>query len=137
LIPTLCRDPGVRIPLSPLDGILKQFKKPEIVMILGFLFQTILMVFYVYILQSDVDSSYYKGYSENPSLRLIFHNNGLSKYTSKKMPWKLVCIISFTTKKEALSAEKRYKKYPLKSLVAVINSEKNIVLHYLKGIENR
>ncbi|MBK8928516.1 MAG: hypothetical protein IPM72_02360 [Chitinophagaceae bacterium] len=53
------------------------------------------------------------------------------------MPWKLVCIISFTTKKEALSAEKRYKKYPLKSLVAVINSEKNIVLHYLKGIENR
>ncbi|MBK9958238.1 MAG: hypothetical protein IPP11_06545 [Chitinophagaceae bacterium] len=56
----------------------------------------------------------------------------MSKYTSKKMPWKLVCIISFTTKKEALSAEKRYKKYPLKSLVAVINSEKNIVLQYLK-----
>ena len=43
----------------------------------------------------------------------------------------------FYHKKEALSAEKRYKKYPLKSLVAVINSEKNIVPHYLKGIENR
>ena len=33
-----------------------------------------LMPYYVYIIQSQWDESYYKGYSENPSLRLIHHN---------------------------------------------------------------
>lgn len=94
------------------------------------------MAFYVYILQSDQDNSYYKGYSENPALRLVYHNNRLSNYTSKKTPWQLICVLFFETKKEALGAEKRYKKYPVKSLEAVIKSKKNILSQYLNGLEN-
>lgn len=95
------------------------------------------MANYVYILQSERDNSYYKGYSENPLLRLDYHNKGQSNYTSKKTPCKLVCVLGFETKAAALLAEKKLKKYPVKSLLAVINSDKNILSHYLKRFENR
>jgi len=60
------------------------------------------MKFYVYIIQSSLDNSYYKGFSLDPYSRLEQHNLGESSYTSNKIPWKLVCILSFETKKEAL-----------------------------------
>ncbi len=60
------------------------------------------MKYYVYIIQSLVDNTYYKGFSLNPYERLEYHNQGESLYTSRKTPWKLVCILAFDTKKEAL-----------------------------------
>jgi len=48
------------------------------------------MSVYVYIIESLKDRSYYIGSSEDPYKRLDNHNSGISKYTSKKMPWKLV-----------------------------------------------
>jgi putative endonuclease len=44
------------------------------------------MPFYVYIIQSKKDNSFYKGFSENPYQRLDQHNNGESHYTSSKIP---------------------------------------------------
>jgi len=82
---------------------------------------------FVYIIQSQIDNTYYKGYSTNPIERLKFHNLGLSTYTSKKMPWQLVAIFEFETKSEALVKEKKIKKYPKKSLLALINSDRNIL----------
>jgi putative endonuclease len=64
------------------------------------------MAFYVYIIQSLKDSSFYKGYSENPYERLQQHNEGLSEYTSHKIPWVLVCLLLFETKRDALIKEK-------------------------------
>ena len=43
-------------------------------------------VFYVYIIQSKVDGTYYKSSSELPFQRLAAHNAGLSQYTSGKLP---------------------------------------------------
>ena len=60
------------------------------------------MKFFVYIIQSLVDNSYYKGFSLDPYSRLDQHNLGESNYTSNKVPWKLVCLLSFDTKREAL-----------------------------------
>jgi putative endonuclease len=91
---------------------------------------------YVYIIQSKQDRSYYKGYSLYPTLRLIFHNEGKSTYTVKKLPWILVAVFEFCTKKEALEKEKKLKKYGHKSLESLIYSDKNIVHLYLKGLEN-
>ena len=34
------------------------------------------MAYYVYIIQSLQDNTYYKGFSEQPQLRLVQHNNG-------------------------------------------------------------
>ena len=106
--------PGVRIPLSPLE-----IKKESCIRCETF------FMHYVYIIQSLADGSYYKGTSENPLKRLSFHNAGLSTYTAKKMPWKLVAIFSFQTKKEALQKERKLKKYGKKSLEALIAGNQN------------
>ncbi|MFZ1789382.1 MAG: GIY-YIG nuclease family protein [Saprospiraceae bacterium] len=92
------------------------------------------MKYYVYIIQSLVDNTYYKGFSLNPYERLEYHNQGESLYTSRKTPWKLVCILAFDTKKEALMhvptkcrKREKLKKYSTISLVALINSNQNIL----------
>ncbi len=92
------------------------------------------MKYYVYIIQSLADNSYYKGYSLDPYTRLEHHNLGESTFTSQKIPWKLVCILAFDTKKEALMhvptkcrKREKLKKYSTISLVALINSNQNIL----------
>ncbi len=67
-------------------------------------------MFYVYLLQSDVDSTFYVGFTEKLEQRLKQHNNGESKYTSRKIPWKLVYFENFETKSEALKRELFLKK---------------------------
>jgi putative endonuclease len=44
------------------------------------------MAYYVYILQSELDKTYYKGFTENPIKRLGQHNAGEMTYTSRKIP---------------------------------------------------
>ncbi len=63
------------------------------------------MRFYTYILQSDVDASFYIGYTSNLSRRIEEHNSGLSKHTSLKTPWKLVYFEDFESKSEAIRRE--------------------------------
>ena len=63
-------------------------------------------MFYVYILQSDLDGTFYIGFSENLEKRVLQHNNGESAYTSRKIPWKLVYFEEFTLKSDALKREK-------------------------------
>jgi putative endonuclease len=92
---------------------------------------------YVYIIQSEKDGSFYKGYSENPLLRLQNHNEGKSTYTAKKCTWNLVALFAFETKTEALQKEKKLKKYNSNSLNALIISNRNILKEYLNNIENR
>ena len=48
------------------------------------------MSYYVYIIKSLKDSSFYIGSTNDIERRLEEHNSGLSKYTSSKLPWKLV-----------------------------------------------
>ncbi|RYY70111.1 MAG: GIY-YIG nuclease family protein [Chitinophagaceae bacterium] len=91
---------------------------------------------YVYIIQSKLDGSFYKGYSADPALRLHFHNEGRSPYTSHKKPWELVAVLYFAFKTEALQKEKKIKKYNTRSLQALIDSDQNKIVSYLKGLEN-
>ena len=84
------------------------------------------MAYYVYILQSEVDQTFYKGFTENPLQRIIQHNNGEMIYSSKKMPWKMISLFEYDTKKEALIAERKIKKYDTSRLLVLINSAKNI-----------
>jgi len=66
-------------------------------------------MYYVYIIESETDQSWYYGYSENPEKRLDYHNDGKSKYTRSKLPWKLIFYKSFDTKTEALKFERYLK----------------------------
>jgi putative endonuclease len=82
-------------------------------------------MYYVYIIQSLKDNSYYKGFSINPLKRLTQHNNKETNYTANKTPWQLVYIEIYHEKKEALQREKALKKYSQSQLQQLINSTKN------------
>ena len=87
----------------------------------------------VYIIQSLQDGSYYKGYSSDPLLRLLRHNNGESLYTSTKMPWQLVYVERMASKREALIRERNLKKITHERVLALIASDKNILKELMKG----
>ena len=65
---------------------------------------------FVYIIKSDLDNSWYYGYTENIAQRLNFHNEGISRYTKTKRPWALIFLRSYNLKREALKFEKYLKK---------------------------
>ena len=88
------------------------------------------MPFYVYIIQSQVDGSYYKGFTENPNNRLLQHNAGESSYTSRKMPWVTVYVESMPTKRDALIREKALKKYAHAQIHKLILTDKNILKEF-------
>ncbi|MBK9272713.1 MAG: GIY-YIG nuclease family protein [Saprospiraceae bacterium] len=83
------------------------------------------MKHYVYIIESEVDGTYYKGYSQHPINRLEQHNGGKTRYTMLKIPWKLIYIQSYPTKKEALIRERALKKYSRAQIEELILSIKN------------
>ncbi|MBL0270040.1 MAG: GIY-YIG nuclease family protein [Chitinophagaceae bacterium] len=89
------------------------------------------MAYYVYIIQSAKDMSYYKGYSCDPVIRLHQHNNRESTYTAGKCPWKLVYVEELSSKKEALIREKNLKKATRERIEALINHPKNVVERFL------
>jgi len=85
------------------------------------------MAYFVYILQSDLDRSYYKGFTENYSERLKQHNSGFSIYTSRKTPWKLLHVEEHALKANALKREKNLKKATKERIEALIKSTKNLL----------
>ena len=83
--------------------------------------------FFVYIIYSKTQDSYYRGYSTQPYKRLRQHNEGESRYTRNKGPWELVYLERFDTKRAALIREKSLKKYSKKQIRSLIDSPKNIL----------
>ena len=67
-------------------------------------------MYFVYILQSLKDNSYYIGYTGNIKNRLYEHNYGRTGYTKLKRPWKLVYEEEYNTEKEAINRERYLKK---------------------------
>ena len=63
-------------------------------------------MYYTYLLQSDLDESFYVGYTSDLKRRLSDHNSGLSRYTSRKTPWRLVYFESFDSKSSAIKRER-------------------------------
>lgn len=66
-------------------------------------------MFYVYLLQSVKDQSYYIGQTEDTSKRLNRHNAGLVPSTRLRKPWSLLGFEIYNTRKEA-----RWREYRLK-----------------------
>jgi len=62
-------------------------------------------MFYVYVLRSLKDQSFYVGYSSDVVRRLAQHNAGESRYTARKIPWEIFYVESFATKSEAIKRE--------------------------------
>ena len=90
------------------------------------------MPFYIYIIRSTLDETFYKGFTTDPERRLEEHNNGLSRYTSAKIPWELVYLEIHDDKTQALKREKVLKKYSHQQIIALITSGKNQLNNYRK-----
>lgn len=66
-------------------------------------------MYFVYILQSIKDDSYYTGVTADVEERLKEHNEGSTKSTSHKKPFNLIWFCGFLDKKKAYDFEKYLK----------------------------
>ena len=82
------------------------------------------MSFWVYILKCS-DDSYYTGHTDDLEARLDMHVTGriASCYTRKRRPLTLVYSQEFTTRVEALSAERKIKGWSRAKKEAMIDGD--------------
>jgi putative endonuclease len=65
--------------------------------------------YYVYVLKSEFDASWYIGYTSDLKKRISEHNSGKTITTSKKMPWTLIYCEASKSKEDAIAREKYLK----------------------------
>ena len=63
-------------------------------------------MYYVYILQSDKDDSLYTGITSDLKKRFKQHNDGLSNFTSKHIPYTLIYYEAYVNTHDAYLREK-------------------------------
>ena len=66
--------------------------------------------YYVYILQSLMDTQhYYTGFTEDMKARLEHHNSGGDPFTSRYRPWEIKTVTAFTDRSAAIAFERYLK----------------------------
>ena len=75
------------------------------------------MPYYVYIIQSLKDGTYYTGSTQDLDARVQRHNQGRSKYTKPKRPWKLVYSEEHPNRSSAAKRENLLKRQKSKGLI--------------------
>jgi putative endonuclease len=87
----------------------------------------------VYIIKCS-DNSYYTGVTNNLERRLSEHNEGIDKtcYTFKRRPLELKFYNAFQTPTQAISFEKKIKKWSRIKKEALINEEWDKLKEYSK-----
>ena len=68
-------------------------------------------MYFVYILQSSQDKSYYVGHTQDLKVRLKRHNNGRVRSTKSRLPWRLIYQEEYKTKQKAYRRELQVKRY--------------------------
>jgi putative endonuclease len=66
-------------------------------------------MYYVYVIESQRNFDFYKGFTKNVNKRLKEHNSGLTESTKNHKPWKLVYCEIFLNKQDAVEREKYLK----------------------------
>jgi len=66
---------------------------------------------YVYVLKSLNSEHYYTGCTNNIESRIIEHNSGTVRYSSRYKPWTLIYSEKYTSKSEAFQREKYFKSH--------------------------
>ena len=75
------------------------------------------MPYYVYIIQSGIDGTYYTGSTDNLEDRIVRHNQGRSKYTKSKRPWQLVYSEEHPDRSAAVRRENEIKSKKKRSYI--------------------
>jgi putative endonuclease len=84
-------------------------------------------LYYTYVLQSLRDQSFYVGSCEDLDVRISKHNDGFSKYSKSKVPWRLRYFEVFETRSAALKREYAIKR--MKSRKYIVD----LIESWLKG----
>lgn len=74
-------------------------------------------MYYIYILKSEKDSSYYVGSTKDLNQRVERHNAGRSRYTKNRGPWKLLYSEHYDTRAQAVQREKQIKGWKNKKCI--------------------
>ena len=85
------------------------------------------MGWYVYVLESLADGSFYKGYSSDYLKRLSEHNDRLSAYTSSRGPRVLRYVEVHDSKTMAIKRELMLKRQNRKYLLWLFDQPTNIL----------
>jgi putative endonuclease len=75
------------------------------------------MIYYLYVLKSRTTDKYYTGISQNPELRLQYHNTLEKGFTSRYRPWEIIFKKEFADKEKAAQAEKIIKSWKSKVMI--------------------
>ena len=67
-------------------------------------------MYYVYLIQSEVDQTYYIGYTSDLKKRISEHNYGKTKSIKHKLPYSLVYYEAYNNKTNARKREIKLKK---------------------------
>jgi putative endonuclease len=78
------------------------------------------MSYYLYIIKSLKDGSYYVGSTQNLTERIERHNQGRSTYTKSKRPWELVFCEGHLDRSGAIIREKEIKLIKSKSYIEAL-----------------
>jgi len=68
-------------------------------------------MFYIYVLQSELNGRYYVGSTKDLSARLVQHNAGNTVSTKRYRPWKLVYSESCESLQDARQRERKIKSW--------------------------
>jgi putative endonuclease len=79
-----------------------------------------LMSYFVYILRSQKDGSYYVGSTQDIEERLLRHNQGRSNYTKHKRPWQLVYCEEHPDRSSAMRRENQIKRQKSKEAIETL-----------------
>jgi putative endonuclease len=66
-------------------------------------------MYYVYVLQSELDNRFYTGFTKNLEKRVEEHNSGISRSTKGRIPLKLVYYEFCLNLKDAMKRERYLK----------------------------
>ena len=78
------------------------------------------MMFYVYILYAKKHDQYYIGQTANIKDRLRRHNAGYEKATARYLPWELFWQTTKSSRKEAMTLERKLKNLSRKRLTEFV-----------------
>ena len=76
-----------------------------------------MMPYFLYILESEKNGSYYVGTTNNLEDRINRHNEGRVKYTQPKRPWKLIYSEAHPDRSNAMKREYEIKSHKRKGYI--------------------
>ena len=78
------------------------------------------MPYYVYILESLKDKTYYVGLTQDLASRLNRHNQGRVAYTKPRRPWKLVYFEKHPNRSSAAKRETEIKSHKRRTFIKAL-----------------